>query len=211
MKVPSAHPRLRQVRKVLTYSALILLIIIADSFQEARTVVVRGPSQAYAICSNRGYFTAHFATNLSWEKNTQWAMRSGTLSAALLADGLEYDSIWSRLGIVESPNRIPWFEGGQSWESAVVPCRSFYVSYFYLLCAIGVFLFICIEIEKKYKRRECRCAVCGYDLRATPHQCPECGAVVTAARGITRLPEHEPRGFDVLPPSAAAPTNGKDA
>lgn len=89
MKVPSVNPRLRRARKVLTYALVIVLIIFADSFREARTVVLRGPAQAYAICSNRGYFTVHLATNLWWEKNTPWAMRCGTLSPALLHDGLQ--------------------------------------------------------------------------------------------------------------------------
>jgi len=32
-------------------------------------------------------------------------------------------------------------------------------------------------IAKSRRSREGFCAVCGYDLRATPQRCPECGAI----------------------------------
>lgn len=59
-----------------------------------------------------------------------------------------------------------------------MPCRSFYVSYFYLLCAISAFIFVSVRIEKKYRKREFLCTVCGYDLRATRERCPECGTEI---------------------------------
>jgi hypothetical protein len=34
---------------------------------------------------------------------------------------------------------------------------------------------------KRRRRRHGRCVFCGYDLRATPGQCPECGAAVPQA------------------------------
>src|SRR5947199_4413563 len=115
MKVPSVDPRRRRARKVLTYAAVVLLIIFADSFYEARVIVLRGPAQAYAICSNHGYFTVQLATDLSSEKKSPWELRCDVLST-WRTEGPAYDSVWSRLGILTSPARIPWSEGRSSWE-----------------------------------------------------------------------------------------------
>ena len=120
MKVRSINPRLLRARVALTYVAVILLIILADSFFQARCVVLCGPSQAYAICSDSGHLSIHLAPDIPWERQSPWVLRCGALSTGSLTQGPEYDSAWTQLGIFTTPNRIPWFEGSKSWESIVV-------------------------------------------------------------------------------------------
>jgi hypothetical protein len=46
---------------------------------------------------------------------------------------------------------------------------------FFPSAAAGVYEW---SIRKRANRRSGRCPACGYDLRATPERCPECGTAV---------------------------------
>ena len=51
---------------------------------------------------------------------------------------------------------------------------------FWLLMAISIILparFTFLRLRRRVRRKKSCCTSCGYDLRATPHQCPECGTI----------------------------------
>jgi hypothetical protein len=62
--------------------------------------------------------------------------------------------------------------------------RSFLVVYFVRPWECTVFsamlpaLWVIAAVKRRNARRVGRCRICGYDLRATPERCPECGTAV---------------------------------
>jgi len=65
--------------------------------------------------------------------------------------------------------------GSNTWRFVAVPCWSL-AGLLLILPALQIRWFF----VRRRRRRHGRCRVCGYDLRATPDRCPECGHAVVA-------------------------------
>jgi hypothetical protein len=91
-----------------------------------------------------------------------------------------FDQVW-----VDGDDRrsqdddFPWFSEGRGIFKTNTTGRSFSAP-IYSLTLASAFLpavLIPLRIHRKRTHREGHCRNCGYDLRATPEKCPECGTI----------------------------------
>ena len=57
----------------------------------------------------------------------------------------------------------------------------FVIPYWFVICLFAMSPLFWVVKQSRRQRRRTRglCPTCGYDIRATPHRCPECGSVPT--------------------------------
>ncbi len=82
----------------------------------------------------------------------------------------------------------------------------FTIPYWFIvsLCSLGPLLQSVRSIQCAHARDGQQCAVCGYDLRATPERCPECGSV-------PKPPDNPPTMNPAWGQGVVAARGGRDA
>jgi hypothetical protein len=77
-------------------------------------------------------------------------------------------------------SKAPVIGSAGAMSTPLVPFRSWSVPWFYPLPLLLILPVIwTVRLVRERKKGPGLCPGCGYDLRATPYRCPECGAVPT--------------------------------
>jgi hypothetical protein len=109
-------------------------------------------------------------TDSRWEYVTRAAGREGTLAAST-RDFVGVSSDWfGGFGFARASGR------------ADPPVRGLCLPHWFVALIFAVLPVVRLRssLRSRTLRRDARCPACGYDLRATPERCPECGAVPAA-------------------------------
>ena len=147
------------------------------------TEINRASDQTYYAChSDEGTISFHLAflskAAVSW---APWAagFRVETrpvvdpVTAERYLKSIAHDGVYRfGFGFVRRP-----ILGGGDLSAVFVPhwCIA-------LVCAVGLVPQLVVSQRDRVRRHHKRCPTCGYDLRATPARCPECGTAPPAPR-----------------------------
>jgi hypothetical protein len=118
-----------------------------------------------------------------------YVRRLGAPTTAFPNAGVHFDTSPADGAITDSSLPLGWRRQQQINYPDFAVVRSFVFVSFWLLCVAGAVLpGICLvrAWRRRWRGRLGVCPFCGYDLRATPDRCPECGAV---SQGGPRLDE----------------------
>jgi hypothetical protein len=88
---------------------------------------------------------------------------------------------WGRLGFVYQLGLIAYPDGTATLCSRRLKLPAWFTASAAAGMGAPSLWFVGRRIGRSRRRRVGLCAACGYDLRASPERCPECGAAVTGA------------------------------
>jgi hypothetical protein len=121
-----------------------------------------------------------------WDNGTAWragwSVESGATPSGWDREGRAHDGF--RFAGLEWSDQAWWpaIDNNQIFASYYVPPhRIIAVPYWLITVVLSSPLLHALLVARRRRRRSARqlCPDCGYDLRATPRRCPECGASET--------------------------------
>ncbi len=184
-----AHPKLAIIRRRLftTFAALSAAACAAcaalwvSSFWTAGVLIWDRPGWSFVVRAQRNLIGIRlFADDqgpdrgLSVQRypNPDFKRTGGLWDELRLPGAGTLSKIGFGYSVIYTDQQLGWRLGNQ-------PVHQIYVPHWFLalLFAILPALYLRATIRDRKRNRAGLCPVCGYDLRATPDRCPECGRV----------------------------------
>jgi hypothetical protein len=178
------RPRLRSFADYSLFMALIFSCLVTTSLW-IRSYYIPvdenfGPSpEGIDINFSRGFLSCEW---LNGELITYFSESSQQIQEGWIFGFIGFDHFWSGNGLDDTGRSIAGFRAfSTEWtlsngirfivRAAVIPFSTIVASFY----AISSFQFFRIRRIYRRQQRAGLCKSCGYDLRATPNRCPECG------------------------------------
>jgi hypothetical protein len=126
--------------------------------------------------SQRGGFGYNKVTTGTQGPEWEWSYDSMSVAAEAEAPSQHETPLWQRwLG-------VEWRDNSGTLMGVTYRDKGWWVKYRMFAIPLAVLPTIwLVRLSRQHvRRRRLRCTQCGYDLRATPERCPECGNVASA-------------------------------
>jgi hypothetical protein len=171
---------------------IVALAAMADSPITMRWLSVRNDERAVNLISSSGYLVLQCATMRSDRQLGPHAVGFRTDWGSTGAGNCDLrpvpDSLFGRSGIITTMAWMPWDRmnvQSEPFAMVLAPVRSVFVPYWLILVSLTSVGFLswrkrAVRMRAEHRRSHGLCEGCGYDVRASPDRCPECGAVPAA-------------------------------
>jgi hypothetical protein len=151
------------------------------SIDPATSVTRPGRVTWCVACADRGLFTSRFGSDVQ-----RWSAPPPGYLRRTLYFASEGGPFFTNVKVRLPQRRTPLWLAGLGFQFARWPGDPMWEISFPLwflpACVLGLPIgLMALRRPRRRRRRRCgQCVTCGYDLRATPDRCPECGATMAA-------------------------------